>query len=197
MQAEISRLINPERTYTRDEVLAKPSAVPAESGVYAWFFKEPPSHAIDLSQCHKWRGLHLLYVGISPSKPNKVDGKKSKNNLRKRIRGHMRGNASNSTLRLSLGCLLSETLNIQLRRVGLTERKHFAKDEQSLSDWMARNAFVAWLEHPEPWLVEHAAIEKLYLPLNLAMNKQHLFHPFLSAARKAEKTKAAALGVLR
>jgi hypothetical protein len=34
------------------------------------------------------------------------------------IRYHYTGNASGSTLRLTLGCLLAERLGIQLRRVG-------------------------------------------------------------------------------
>ncbi|MCA9000466.1 MAG: hypothetical protein KDB61_00990, partial [Planctomycetes bacterium] len=136
-------------------------------------------------------------VGISPSKPPKNGGKPSKNNLRKRIRGHMRGNASNSTLRLSLGCLLGDSLGIQLRRVGKTERIHFAGLEPVLSEWLHENAFVTWVEHPRPWILEEKAIEQLSLPLNLAQNKSHPFHAILSALRKECKAKAKGLSVLK
>ena len=42
--------------------------------------------------------------------------------LSRRIQYHMRGNAEASTLRLTLGCLLAEELDIELRRVGHGKR---------------------------------------------------------------------------
>ena len=42
--------------------------------------------------------------------------------LRKRLRGHLRGNASGSTLRLTLGCLLADQLRLKLRPVGASKR---------------------------------------------------------------------------
>jgi hypothetical protein len=72
--------------------------------------------------------MTLLYVGISPKAPPKAGGRPSKQNLRTRIRTHYRGNASGSTLRLSLGCLFAETLMIELRRHGKSERRHFGKE---------------------------------------------------------------------
>jgi hypothetical protein len=183
----ISRLLHPERVFSRDEVLARPSAVPSEPGIYAWYFRQPPSPLIDLGACWNHAGLWLLYVGISPSEPPRDGGEPSKNNLRKRIQGHMRGNASGSTLRLSLGCLLSDELGIELRRVGRTGRCTFSTKEQILSDWMQNNAFVTWEVHPEPWVVEREAVPSLYLPLNLDMNKGHPFYATLSGVRRGQK----------
>jgi len=45
---------------------------------------------------------------------------------------------------LTLGCLLSEELDIELRRVGSGKRMTFAEGEGVLSQWMADNAFVCW-----------------------------------------------------
>ena len=73
----------------------------------------------------------LLYAGISPKDEN------SKQNLRKRITNHFRGNAEGSTLRLTLGTLLSRESDFPLRRVGSGNRKTFTHlGEQWLDKWM-------------------------------------------------------------
>ncbi|MEZ7154426.1 GIY-YIG nuclease family protein [Streptomyces sp. MAD19A] len=78
----------------------------------------------------------------------------STQNLRKRVRYHYRGNAAGSTLRLTLGCLLG----MELRRVGSGKRMTFGKaGEATLSQWMADNARVCWIERSEPWDLESAA----------------------------------------
>jgi hypothetical protein len=86
----------------------------------------------------------LLYVGIAP---RRISTRTSRQNLRKRIRYHFRGNAYGSTLRLTLGCLLG----LQLRRVGSGTRLTFGPaSEQTLSEWMAEHARVCWCETSEP-----------------------------------------------
>jgi hypothetical protein len=92
----------------------------------------PPSVPVD--GCLKYKDLTLLYVGISPQKALSKKDKRSGQNLRRRIKTHFKGDASISTLRMSLGSLLVDRLNIVLRRVGKTERFKFSKkDEYSLS----------------------------------------------------------------
>ena len=116
MEEYLDKLVNPNRLYTRTEVLQRKGPVPNEAGVYAWYFKETPPR-VPLEKCVIHENMHLLYVGISPSKPSR-QGKTSSQNLSKRIKYHYRGNAEGSTLRLTLGCLLAEHLGIELRRVG-------------------------------------------------------------------------------
>jgi hypothetical protein len=187
-------LLQPPRLWARDEVLAKPCPVPSEAGVYAWYFREPPSDDIDLSRCHGVDGVHLLYAGISPKRPS-GSGKASAQNLRKRITYHHRGNAEGSTLRLTLGCLLSERLGIQLRRVGSGKRRTFADGEATLSDWMTANALVCWLATADAWDVESELIRSVDLPLNLDQNKHNPFHAKLTAARAECKKRADELPV--
>lgn len=189
------QLLQPRRLWEREEVLGRPSPVPPEPGVYAWYFRERPCDAIDLTDCHSAQGLHLLYVGISPKRPA-LSGKASRQNLRKRIRQHYRGNASGSTLRLTLGCLLSRRLDIELRRVGDSERRHFGSGEAKLSEWMGVNALVCWLPTREPWDVESALIEERDLPLNLDENQRNAFHPELTAARYECRKRASKLPVV-
>lgn len=68
--------------YSGEEVLAKPSPVPSEAGLYAWYFRELPG-GVPTDNCLIRDGLTLLYVGISPDKRSKPN---SKSTLRKRIK---------------------------------------------------------------------------------------------------------------
>ena len=190
----VESLVHPEKIFSRAEVLQKDCPVPSSSGIYAWFFKEiPPGVSID--GCIKFNGKHLLYVGISPKKPPRK-GKPSSQNLRKRIKNHYRGNAEGSTLRLTLGCLLSDKLGIELRRVGSGRRMTFHEGEKVLSEWMGENAFVSWVIHEEPWRVEDQAIKQLSLPLNLRDNESHPFHRCLTSLRRDCKRRARAKSII-
>jgi len=114
----------------------------------------------------------LLYVGISPKAPPLKGGSPSRSTLRQRIRTHYRGNAEGSTLRRTLGCLLSSQLGIQLRRVGSGGRYTFTNPgEQALDRWMDQHAFVTWIEVEAPWQVERKLLSSdLSLPLNVDGN---------------------------
>jgi hypothetical protein len=96
----IDALRRPHRLWTRPDVLQRPSPGPAARGIYAWFFREIPK-GVPIENCTTHDGFTLLYVGIAPSREG------SKATLRRRLRQHYAGNASASTLRLTLGCLLS------------------------------------------------------------------------------------------
>jgi hypothetical protein len=177
----INTLTKPSIFYSRSAVLTKPSSVPLESGVYAWFFKEIPG-ITPIDECVTKDGLTLLYVGISPDKVGKPN---SKQNLRKRIANHYRGNAEGSTLRRSLGVLLKGQSDFPLRRVGNGDRMTFTHlGEQWLDNWMEENAFVCWVIHDEPWELEDKLLGTLSLPLNIKGNKDHLFADRLSGLRK-------------
>jgi hypothetical protein len=146
---DLSPLLAPARLWTREQILVRPCPVPREAGVYAWYFREPPP-GVPIDGCHSIDGMHLLYVGISPKKPPTNGANPSKQRLLHRVRYHYRGNAYGSTLRLTLGCLLSEQLGIELQRVGSGSQLTFATGEAKLSEWMHDNARVAWLpcDHP-------------------------------------------------
>lgn len=175
--------------YTRSQVLSKPCPVPSEPGVYAWFFRDVPT-IIPVEDCLVRDNLTLLYVGISPKAPSKT-GKTSPQRLRDRVRYHYQGNAEGSTLRLSLGCLLRSDLEVQLRRVGSGRRMTFTTyGEDALSEWMSQNAFVAWVTHDEPWVLEDELINSVSLPLNIQGNSHHQFQKTLSAFRSDARSTA-------
>ena len=181
----IQTIVNPTTLYSRQDVLSSPPIVPDVSGVYAWFFKEIPQ-GVNIDGCVTRGDLTLLYVGISPDRIGKPN---SKQTLRKRITTHFKGNAEGSTLRRSLGVLLTHASGYPLRRVGSGRRITLTHNgEQWLDTWMDANAYVCWLEHPTPWDFEEVLLSQLSLPLNIKGNSHHPFSTVLSnAGRQALK----------
>ena len=189
----IERLSRPGRIYSRHEILSRPCPVPAENGAYAWFFKTVPA-IVPTEGCTTHDGMKLLYVGISPDKKGKPE---STQTLRNRIRYHYGGNAEGSTLRRSLGIILAHESGFPLRRVGSGKRMTFTHPGEAwLNDWLEENAFVTWLEHPEPWILEDELIDTLSLPLNIKGNRNHPFAGELSCLRKKAIASARALPVM-
>jgi hypothetical protein len=171
MSGHVEALLRPNRLYSSAEIGTRPCPVPASPGVYAFYFDEPPP-VIVTDGCHRVDQHTLLYVGIAP-KPPPLNGRApSKSHLRQRLRTHYYGNAAGSTLRRTLGCLLSTQLAIKLRRVGSGGRYTFTNPgEQLLDDWMKRHAFVTWVQTIAPWELEAYLLQSgLRLPLNLDGN---------------------------
>lgn len=104
----------PEKTFSRTQVMTKPTPVPAVNGVYFWWFKDIPP-GVPTEGCVTAEGYTLLYVGISPDKCGKPN---RRSNLRQRLKTHFSGNAEGSTLRRTLGISLASESNFPLRRVG-------------------------------------------------------------------------------
>ncbi|MEW1829024.1 GIY-YIG nuclease family protein [Streptomyces sp. NPDC088196] len=178
---EAVALVSPVRLWSAQEVLARPSPVPAVAGVYGWHFEQSPHPDLDAGR--------LLYVGIAP---RYMANRTSTQNLRKRVRYHYRGNAAGSTLRLTLGSLLG----LELRRVGSGKRMTFGKaGEATLSEWMADNARVCWIERSEPWELESQFISRLDLPLNLDQNRHNAFHGQLKELRAQARLRARELPI--
>ena len=186
-------LLSPPRLWSAQEVLTTDRA-PRRPGIYAWYFREIPP-GVPTEGCITALGCTLLYVGISPQCPPANGRKPSQGTVRSRLRSHFRGNASESTLRQTLGCLLAAQLGIELRRVGRGERLTFGTGEARLSEWMGQNALVCWAETREPWIVEDRLIRAVCLPLNLHQNAVHPFHSALSACRAAAKLRARQLPI--
>jgi hypothetical protein len=183
------------RRWSDAEIRGTKGNPPHASGVYAWFFDEAPP-AVPLDRVVAVDDWVLLYVGISPKEPPRNGRLSRSQGLRPRIRTHFRGNASASTLRLSVGALLSDDLGLDLRCVVTgpsgKPRLHFHSGEPQLTNWLQLHARVAWIETAEPWTVEPGIVHSLSLPLNLGHNEDHPFHATLSARRDAVRERARA-----
>ena len=55
------QLFTPKRLFSRDQVLQRPSPVPAVSGIYAWFFRNVP-RGVPADGCTTADGTTLLYA---------------------------------------------------------------------------------------------------------------------------------------
>jgi hypothetical protein len=179
------RLLYSSRLYAWSELKNDPALPPRSSGVYGWFFEGVPP-GVPTSSCVVREGSALLYVGISPKND------KTKGTLRDRLWSHFEGIAEFSTLRTTLGCLLEGELGTVLRRVGSGKTQTFVEKENALSEWMADNARIAWVETPKPWLLEDHLLKALSLPLNIQGNANHPFCGRLKelrgkAVRRAEE----------
>lgn len=191
---DAASLMKPQRLWMRSEVRCRPCPVPRVAGVYAWYFLSAPPN-VPIGDCHKAHGAALLYVGISPKPPPANGSPPSRQTLCGRVRYHFGGNAAGSTLRLTLGCLLAESLGIELRRVGSGRRRTFADGEHRLSEWMDRNARVCWMPVEQPWKIEEYLISRLSLPLNLRGKESHAFSRVLSDIRRDHKHRADSLPI--
>ena len=187
ISAIVSSLCNPIALTSREAALRKDSPIPRCEGLYAWYFRNMPP-VVPVEDCTHFEEYYLMYVGISPRKEG------GKGNLRKRIQTHfgktLSNNASRSTLRLSLGCLLSEHMNLDIDLQRVSGRVHFNDGERLLSEWMSQNAKVIWCADCRPWEIEKEVIWQLYLPLNLDHNTQHPFYNDLLGLRKSRKNRA-------
>ena len=197
MSNKAQQLLNPDWLYTASEIGTRPCPVPATAGVYAFYFDGPPP-GIDSKDCHRINQHALLYIGIAPKAPPLNGRSASKSHLRKRLRTHYFGNAEGSTLRRTLGCLLSAQLAIQLRRVGSGSRYTFTNPgEQVLDDWMRQHAFVTWVETSAPWELEtHLLSSGLRLPLNLDGNPCQEAVATVSAIRSKARQLADQLDII-
>jgi len=166
--------------------LADICTAPREKGIYAWWFR-PGVLQVPTAAYVEVAGRQLLYVGIAPRKPSAA-GKESASRLRNRLMTHATKDASRSTLRLSLGVLLSRELSLSLGTHG--SRVHWGPEGESrLSRWMEQHASVTWLANDQPWVAERELIRHVPLALNLD-ERDDPFATFLSARRRELRSAA-------
>lgn len=154
------RILNPLSLHSTADV----RSAPASPGIYGWWMKKGTLQVPE-GPYQEQDGRQLLYVGISPRKPSAA-GRVSKANLRHRLVTHATKNASQSTLRRTLGVLLAEELGLALGVHG--GREHYGPQGEALiSRWLIENARVAWAVDHEPWEAEDELLAHTTLALNL------------------------------
>lgn len=178
--------LNPANLHPCRDISQGKVTIPQSGGIYAWYFKPgllsdklKPEWLIPVGE----EGLGLCYLGISP------DEEASDENLRERLKTHLEKTARNSTLRYSLGALLTDTLNLEVIPHG--ERKlSFGVTEGILTEWIREHGRVAWYKHEKPWDVEKSLIRLLHPPLNLKGNPLNPFKNLLEMERKRLRERA-------
>ena len=153
-------LLAPSRLYGVEELRAAPTLIPAERGVYGWWFDRPPPD-VPIDGTEVASGWRLLYVGVAG---RRSDGSRT---LRKRLANHVRGPVATSTLRRTLAVLLAEELSLDLARRA-AGKMTIGDGEVRLTAWMAKHARVAWVVVAEPRTLELELItDGPRLPLNI------------------------------
>ena len=186
---EFDTILRPANLWSPTEVLNSPSPVPRLAGLYGWYFADPPP-SVPLQDCIYSHGRWLLYVGICPAGPPPANAEPTRRTLRERLRTHIRGRADASTLRLTLGCILIDELELTLSPRPTDKRLDFGTGEDLLTGWIAPHGSVVWMTHSQPWTLEIPLIRAAKPPLNLAHNQAHPFHNHLSKLRRECTRKA-------
>ncbi len=183
--------LNRPKMHQRKYVLSKNSSCPRSNGIYAWYFKDGLFKLPNQKSISRHKNYSILYIGIAPSRLT------SKSNIRKRIFNHFRGTAYGSTLRLSLGVLLSNKSKFILRRIKNKKMIRFTDEgEDWIDNWLEKNSLVSWFENPQPWKIEKNLINQLYLPLNIQGNLNNAFKSTLIDLRKKARERAMNLAII-
>lgn len=146
------------------------NTVPALSGNYILCLRKNsklPDVGIHVTY-KKFRDYEVIYVGSASG------------NLKKRdIKTHFNGNAGESTLRKSLGCLFGYDLMPRDSHYDKNRKTKFnVTDEKKLSDWMKTNLLLFYYPNKEFDRNESTLIKELNPPLNLAKNHDCIDYEF-------------------
>jgi len=160
---------------------------PHGPGVYGWYFDDPPPYVLEAKKgctaikTGKWpsrKKWWLLYIGKAEHLNERI--------VKYHIKGEHYAKGTMSSLRLSLGCLLSKKLRLRLcweKGTSGKKEESFEKKGKKLDDWFQKHARIAWVETTQRHQVEIEAIAKYVLPLNHKHNTHPLKKP-LSRLRK-------------
>lgn len=167
-----------------EDILKNNIKVPKAKGIYAWYFNELPPY-IPAKKYIKIDGWTLLYVGIAGDTPE------SSATLHSRIKGMHLGNGGESSLRDSLGALLTKKLAIRPTKRGDSTR-FMDEDGEKLTDWLRSHAQLNFLTDSFPWEVEDHILADYghLLPLNSSKNKNNGFRKELKKIKADCKSNA-------
>lgn len=161
----------PKKIYSLRDLIKSPP--PSDSGVYGWYFNKLPPYVPKKGCTVIKKGLrlrppfsfrqkwYLLYIGRAEDLKDRISDY--------HIKGKYYAKGTMSSLRLSLGCLLSEKLGLTLSY----PPESFGKKEKRLNKWIEKHMRVAWIETNNIKIVESKAITDHTLPLNYRDNIHH------------------------
>jgi hypothetical protein len=165
--------LHPSRSVVDDETIGRDVR-----GVYGIFFAEEERV---LERCGYLDfddrmpvvvdGAHLLYVGAS------VDP------LRRRVLSHLTGNTKGSSLRMTLGALFADDLDLDPISNPRRNYYEFGFGENRLSDWIIGNTSVGFYASDDPYGAERRILTSVAVPLNIDWRKKHRYSRFLMNLR--------------
>ncbi len=122
-------------------------------------------------------GTDLLYIGSSA-------------NLRARIGCHLKDESSGSTFRMSMGCLLKESLDLTIYSQPTRTTFNFGQGEARLTRWLCLNTAIAIWPCQDAFDLEKALIKNLPSPINITNRRQHPYARYLLQKRSEANGRA-------
>ena len=116
-------------------------------------------------------GFDLLYVGAS------LDP------LRRRVLCHLTGNTRTSSLRMTVGAILSRELELEPTGAGNRTCYDFGAGEARLTEWLVNHTRVGLIPTPNPFGLEKTILRDVPLPFNISERRRHPYSKFLMAVR--------------
>jgi hypothetical protein len=113
----------------------------------------------------------LLYVGAS------IDP------LRRRVLAHLTGNSKASSLRMTLGAILTEELLLDPIAGANRGYYDFGFGEARLSQWIVSTTRIGFYPSDDPYDLERDILRCVPLPLNIDQRKRHRFSRYLLMLR--------------
>ncbi len=154
--------------HSADAIHRDITILPEVGGLYAFMLKDAGA----LDQALKRAGLVMDVMGVG-QKPLLYIGA-SGADLRNRVQCHLRNDTQTSTFRMSLGALLADELNLQVKPVGYRNVFGFIEqDEARLTAWMRAHLDVGVLPAIRPMEVERRAIRTQDPMLNITGRRAH------------------------
>lgn len=171
----------PDKSLSFRRLLKPKNFPPDSSGVYGVFFDSwelpPYVPCIDCSFYNRgwWRykkSWMLLYVGKTSNLRESI--------INEHHLGHLVRDKAMSSLRQSLGCLLSQKLKICLWKFPDFPRREYTFDEEGeakLTKWIINHARIAWVETKDYIELGKKVIGRYTLPLNTEGNVHFFIEP--------------------
>jgi hypothetical protein len=159
-------------------VMASTDLVPDEPGIYLLafattqrFLEKVGYYEFDERRPLTIGGYEACYAGATLG------------SLRNRVLDHLRRGSEASSLRQTVGALLSQDLGLDV--VGGEQRSsfHFGDTEHRLTAWLREHCLVGYLVCDNPFEVERDLIRSIPLPLNISERKRHPFSRYLLSLR--------------
>jgi hypothetical protein len=189
MEDDIGYFAKPDKLYSLKE-LKKNNLPPRSSGIYGWYFDRlppfvPPVGCTVVKDKEGWffkSRWTLLYIGKAKNLKERI--------VYRHFDGKPYAKGIMSTLRLSLGCLLSDKLGLIL----YYPPESFGKRDRKLNKWLTKHVKVAWIVARNIHVLEEKAIGRYILPFNIKDNEhpfkyplKHLRRNFKRIAKSGEK----------
>lgn len=162
------------------EAAAALEKIPEQAGVYMFLLSDRVTvPGANGAGPNRWSDGEIegdvLYVGATTW------------SLRERIKSHFALRSESSSMRMSLGLLLAEQLNLQVRTID-TRRSFYFEPEQALTGWLKEHTTTTFFVTDTPMDDERELVARGYGLLNISGAASTEFRRSISAMRSSHSS---------